>query len=311
MMRRGIPFAALILLVSVPSLAFAAQPRVGSTSGQFLKIGIGARAVGMGEAFLAVADDASALYYNPAGIVHIEGRELLASHVALPADVNYEYAGLVWRLGENLLGLSFGALYTDAMKVTTPAHPDGTGDKFVYSCFQGGLTYARSLTDRFSFGATLKHIRMYPMDTEYTMTAWCGDIGSLYYIGHRNLRFGVRIANFGSDLEAIEESYALPVCISLGVASEPYEEGPHRVTLSALATKPADNVEFYNLGTEYWYNGLFALRGGYAFEHDALSWSLGAGFKLGVGGSAFNVDYSYSGIDWLDDIQRISIGAGF
>jgi hypothetical protein len=308
-MKARVSVALSVLLL--PSLALAAQPRVGSTSGQFLKIGISARAVGMGEAFLAVADDASALYYNPAGLVGVEGREVLASHTALPADVNYEYTGIVWRLGENLVGLSFGALYTDAMMVTTPTHPEGTGEEFVYSCFQGGLTYARALTDRFSFGATLRHIRIYPMDTEYTMKAWCGDIGSLYHIGYRNLRFGVRIANFGSDLEAIEESYPLPVSISLGLASEPYEAGPHRLTVSALATKPADNVEYYNLGSEYWYDGLVALRAGYAFEHDTMSWSVGAGFKVNVGAAGFKVDYSYSGMDYLDDVQRITLGAGF
>jgi hypothetical protein len=305
-LTRAIVLASLFL----PAMAFAAQPRVGSTSGQFLKIGVSARAVGMAEAFLAVADDASALYYNPAGLVHVEGGELFATHVALPADVNYEYTGVVWRLGENLLGLSFGALYTDAMMVTTPTHPEGTGEEFMYSCFQGGLTYARALTDRFSFGATMRHIRMYPMDGEYTMKAWCGDVGSLYHIGYRNLRFGVRIANFGSDLEAIEESYALPVSISLGIASEPYQAGPHVLTLAGLATKPADNVEYYNLGTEYWYNDMVALRAGYAFEHDTLSWNLGAGFKIRAVGGEFRVDYSYSGMDYLDDVQRITIGAG-
>ncbi|HXS81942.1 MAG TPA: UPF0164 family protein, partial [Methylomirabilota bacterium] len=65
--------------------------RAGTSSATFLRIGVGARAVGMGETFVAVANDPSAIYWNPAGLASLQRRELAISHVQWPADIAYDH----------------------------------------------------------------------------------------------------------------------------------------------------------------------------------------------------------------------------
>src|SRR5215471_4820039 len=68
--------------------------RAGTSSATFLRIGVGARAVGMGETFVAVANDPSAIYWNPAGLASLQRREFSISHVQWPADIGYEHVTL-------------------------------------------------------------------------------------------------------------------------------------------------------------------------------------------------------------------------
>ena len=71
--------------------------RAGISSLQFLKLGAGARAAGMGEAFVAVADDASALYYNPAGLAQFDDNEIMFTHTTWLIDLEHEFLGAVYR----------------------------------------------------------------------------------------------------------------------------------------------------------------------------------------------------------------------
>src|SRR5688500_3922781 len=102
--------------------------RVGTSSGTFLKIGVGARATGLGESFVAVANDPSAIYWKPAGIASLQRQEVLLSHVEWPADIRYEHIAYVLpvqRLGGSL-GFQIGMLATE-IDETTELRPFGTG----------------------------------------------------------------------------------------------------------------------------------------------------------------------------------------
>src|SRR5262245_56052429 len=94
--------------------------RVGTSSGSFLRIGIGARATGLGETFVAVANDPSAIYWNPAGLASIQRSELLLSHIEWPADIRYEHGAWVLpvrRLGGSV-AFQFGILTTEIDETT-------------------------------------------------------------------------------------------------------------------------------------------------------------------------------------------------
>jgi len=67
--------------------------KVGTTAAPFLEIDVGSRAIGMGSAFVAVANDATALYWNPAGISRLPGNEMVFIHSAWIADINYDFVG--------------------------------------------------------------------------------------------------------------------------------------------------------------------------------------------------------------------------
>src|SRR5712692_5692602 len=88
--------------------------RAGTSSATFLRIGVGARAVGMGESFVAVANDPSAIFWNPAGLASLQRRELAVSHVQWPADIHYEHLTMILpsrRLGGSI-AVQFGVLGT-------------------------------------------------------------------------------------------------------------------------------------------------------------------------------------------------------
>src|SRR5215470_15693040 len=97
--RPAVAIAAALVLLPGSALVVRAQSlgsqRVGTSSGGFLRIGVGARAVGMGETFVAVADDPSAIFWNPAGLASLQRRELAISYVQWPADVNYNHLTMI------------------------------------------------------------------------------------------------------------------------------------------------------------------------------------------------------------------------
>ncbi len=131
--------------------------RAGISSAHFLKIGAGARAIGMGESYVAVANDIEALYWNPAGITLFNKSTAFFSHAQWLVDVEMEYAGFAFNLGPaNLLGVAVTYLHTEEMKETTELQPFGTGRNFSFGDFLVSLTYGRKMTEKFSFGITAK-----------------------------------------------------------------------------------------------------------------------------------------------------------
>src|SRR5437016_304734 len=107
--RLSVALTALLLGLAIAAPARAqfslGEQRAGTSSGAFLKIGVGARAVGLGESFVAVANDPSAIFWNPAGLASIQRQEVALSAVQWPADVAYghlTYVLPVKRLGGSL-----------------------------------------------------------------------------------------------------------------------------------------------------------------------------------------------------------------
>src|SRR3972149_7072115 len=143
------------LLAVVPDAS--AQDKVGTTGVQFLKIGVSPRAEAIGGAFTPIADDASAVFYNPAGLVQIENRQAMLSYIQYPADITHLFAALAvpLRFG-GVLGLGYYGLDAGDMLRTDYKYPYGDNTMFGAKGYAVSLSYGRFLTDRFSFGATFK-----------------------------------------------------------------------------------------------------------------------------------------------------------
>ena len=299
--------------------------RVGTASAQFLKIGVGARATGMGEAFVAVADDISTLYWNPAGIAKLNRHALTASHGEWFVDMGHEFVGGVWNLrGSSAIGIQATVLGSDDMLRTTEYKPAGTGYYFSYGSFAAGLTYAQGLTDRFVLGGTIKYVQEdYDNLTSRTVMV---DMGTLYYVGYKSLRIGMSVLNFGGDMrpggtytieengEDVEkdyESFPAPTEGKFGIAMDAVDATNHVLTLSMEIDHAADEAEKAKFGFEWTYSGLASLRGGYVLNVEERGLSLGAGAAIGGDKMQAHVDYSYSDFGRLGAVHRVSLDVGF
>lgn len=304
--------------------------RAGISAFQFLKIGVGARGVAMGESFVAVANDASALFWNPAGLVAAQQNQVIASHAEYLVDIKHEFLGVSYRLGENdAVGVSFSSLHMKDMEITTELQPFGTGRYFSFGDIAIGLTYSKKMTEQFSFGATIRYVEE-TLDI-LKMRSVMVDLGTLYWTGLGSTRFAVTISNFGSDVEpkgnvtqangvsvTSFQSFSLPTIFKLGVAMEAMETEDSRLTTSLQLNHPNDNSEHFRLGLEYAFKNTFFLRGGIKrtigqrlFGRDETSpedFTFGAGVAVDLAElTRVNADYAFARFGELGSVHRISI----
>lgn len=308
--------------------------RAGISAFQFLKIGVGARGVAMGESFVAVANDASALYWNPAGLVESKENQVLAAHTAYVVDISHEFLGVSYRLGDDdAVGVSFSSLHMKDMEITTETQPFGTGRFFSFGDIAVGITYARRMTDQFSFGATIRYVEE-TLDV-LKMRSVMVDLGTWYWTGLGSTRFAVTISNFGADVEPKGsvrlsngttanqfQSFSLPTIFKLGIAMEAMETDDSRLTTSLQLNHPNDNAEHFRLGLEYTFRETFSLRGGIKrtigqrlFGRDETSpedFTLGAGFAVDIEGvSSVRADYAFARFNELGSIHRFSLSFSY
>ncbi|MDX1701439.1 MAG: PorV/PorQ family protein, partial [Melioribacteraceae bacterium] len=152
--------AIIILLFSSNFYGQAGVSKSGTTAAKFLSIGVGPRANAMGGAFAAIANDASSMYWNPAGIGLVEKFEGIFTYTEMFADINLNYFGIVIPAGDiGNIGVNVTALNIGEMDVTTEDFPEGTGETFTAGSYAFGLSYARFITDNFVVGANIKYIR--------------------------------------------------------------------------------------------------------------------------------------------------------
>jgi long-subunit fatty acid transport protein len=156
--------------------------RAGISAFQFLKLGVGARGVAMGESFVAVANDASALYWNPGSLVQFSDNQVIAAHTEYVVDIKHDFLGVVYHLSEgDAVGVAFSSLHMQDMEITTETQPFGTGRYFSFGDVSLAASYGRRMTDQFSFGATIRYVEE-TLDV-LKMRAVMMDLGTFYWTG--------------------------------------------------------------------------------------------------------------------------------
>lgn len=269
--------------------------RVGTTAAQFLKLGVGARAVSLGGAYVAEVSDMSAVYWNPAGFARLSGSHLQLSNTQYLADINYNFAVFgttVESVGS--MGLSLLMVDSGDMAVRTEMQPEGTGEQFNTLSFALQLTYARNLSDHFSIGGSLKFIQERIWHSKASSIAF--DVGTLFTTPFRSLRLGASMSNLGPKMrmdgrdilfsedpspntegtaEIVNAQYrmdgfSMPLIFRVGLAWDAMDTGTHRILITTDAAHPNDNAEYVNAGAEYTFRDLISFRAGYRnlFEPD-------------------------------------------
>ena len=308
-MRRVLSLA--LVGVLLPGVASATDifAKVGTYAAQFLKVGVSARATAMGSAFTAVADDASSSYWNPAGLVAVDGTVVALNHTEWPADINLEYANYTFSPGfiQGKVSLHARGLTMDPQVVRTIYRQEGTGEMFDAGDMSFGVSYARYFTDKFSSGFTLSWMHMGLADRSVNSMVF--DFGLLYRIGIRGMKLGMVVQSIGSQVNFDERPSRLPTTFKVGLSVDTYRNGPHSLLTVGEFSRPSDNKEIQNVGMEYSYNNFVFLRSGYNIGYDAASFAAGAGALLQTSQStSIGVDYSFVDMGALGGVHRVSLG---
>jgi hypothetical protein len=307
----------------------------GTTAAPFLQIGVGARATSLGGAFTALANDGSALYWNPAGIDVFQANEFDANYSQWIAGMKFFNAGGVLHLGGfGSVGLAVTTLATPMMEIRTIEDPEGLGTYFDAADLAIGATYAKMLTDRFSFGVTVKYIqrRIWHM----TADGVAADFGAHYTLPWSPMKIGMCISNFGSKLrlqgadiqifhdidytkagntdavmaQLYTKEWALPLAFRFGTAIEMVRSSSHALTAVADYVHPNDNNESVNTGLEYVFEDFFSLRAGYenVFLDDSET---GMTFGGGISYAGTAVQYAYVKMKHLNYVHQFSVNIQF
>ncbi len=299
-----------LLIMILPCLTPAQNRpfRVGTTTANLLEIGFGSAATAMGDAYVAMSDNSSGLYWNPAGLAHLSQNEAQFSIQPWVADINMSFSSVGVVIPDvGVLGI--GLIYGDygQMDVTTVDFQEGTGEQFSANTYALSLAFARKLTNWFAFGIAGKYVGMniWHMNASALALDLGVNIKTRFFSPddkrENGLRIGMSISNYGTRLkfDGLDLTYPidilpdqsgnyadtpgqfkpqgweLPLMFRLGIALKIIKTEAQQLTLAVDALHPNNNAESVNIGGEYAFNapgvGKFFLRAGYKglFLNDA------------------------------------------
>lgn len=323
-------FTRIFGLIAITCVMLLADGSLGQSGANFLQIGATPRGAGLGGGITALATGAEALYWNPAGAINAEKTDIYLSHTNWFVDTKLTFGGAVLKNGNNAFGISATVFTMDDQEITTVYNPDGTGDFYSSGDISVGLSYARKMTDKFSFGITGKYIQ----ESIYNETASqvAMDVGSIYQTNFHNLRIGMAVRNFSGNMEfdgddvddrineeqdreeednprveRLSSEFRLPQVFQMGIAVDVLENVDNCLTMIVDVDVPSDNKERIIVGTEYCFRKMAWLRASYQMNYDTAGFNAGAGINI----KGIRLDYSFSTHDVFSDIHRFGIGYNF
>jgi len=311
--------------------------KVGTSAAAFLRIPVGVRGAALGGAFVAISDDASAMFWNPGGIARIKKISLFVDHSPWLPGVDFNYFGLAIPVQSfGVIALSVTALTSDKFEVTTMAQPNGTGETFSADDFAVGVAYARNLTDRFSIGANFKFVNETIMNS--SAVGFMFDIGTLYDTPFPGIRLGVSISNVGTEMQMDgddlnvrvdgapqqngdnqtivgrykTDAFDAPVIMRVGLAWNALQTENGSLVISTAGAAPNDNSQSLSFGAEYsLFEELLVLRGGFNdlfLDEREKGLTLGFGINIALpSGPQFSAGYAFQSFQTLGGVNRFSL----
>ena len=339
MKKQWLHIILLLAIVILPPAAFS--QKVGTTSMQFLKVLPCARATALGDAYSVWASGAEGVFWNPSGVALAQNQEISTTYTIWIFDARQgalSYAlplGGMGALGLQLQYVDYGSF--DEAVATSPVirqevYPGLTGRQFHPFSYVIGLTYAKSLTDRFATGLTAKfaHESLFDQSTVTAVNsndiseevntfanALLFDFGLRYNTGYKTVQVGASIQNFGNEIKYATETNSAPLLFRVGVAADVIGTNSlladvenSRVGIAFDLFQPNDYTQQMNIGVEYEFDHILALRGGYKYNYDSEGFTAGGGLRQVFEGVKFSFDYSYGSLGtYLGSVHRISLGA--
>lgn len=268
----------------------------------FLKVGVGARAIGMGEGFSAIADDTSAIHYNPAGLTSVSYPLISTSYNKWIDGLSYgaiTYVNPCFK--QSAIGISAVYLGTDGVPMYETVTSPQSGEYKAYD-LSLNLAYAFCFGNDISLGINVKGIQEKIANEE--TSGFAIDFGQLYHTPIDGLSLSSVIQNMGPTMRFNEKAYKIPTLYKIGIA---YQFPDYPLLIGCDWTKPSDNKLKINAGFECKIMNTLALRGGFdsqLFEDLKSGLNLGFGFPLGP----YLIDYAFVPTKRMGDTHRLSIG---
>ena len=297
----------MLACISVAADSTDIHENAGTRAMTFLKIGVGAEAMGMGESQVAATDDLYASYWNPAGLTRLQNPQIALMHNEWFAGINHEFVGFalplgnVGTVGASASYLSFGELQG--------RDRDGN-ETTVFRPYDLALilSYARGFGDSLAFGTNAKFLREQIADETGTGIAF--DFGGLYTFQEIPLSLGFNAQHVGPRVQFIEEAFGLPFTFRLGVAYRLWSEA---LMLTMDIIRPSDNDVATGVGAAYTIGNILQLRTGYKYKIGGNDLGAMSGLTGGFGLTLrqFQIDYALVPFGVLGLTHRFSLVASF
>jgi len=286
-----------------------------TTTAQFLKIPGGIRSASLGEAYVALADDAAAINWNPAGLAQIQRGEFQSMFLKYFADINYFFGGLVLPAGElGTIGTSL--VYEWVPPFNSTADPNAI--KGVASDLGLSLAFGRWVHSRVAVGMSANFYSSRLIDREAKGGGL--DVGVLVPIVLDKLHLGLSYENVVSGMSrfrGLEIQDKLPTTLRAGLMARMNVGADVSGLLSLEYSKPSDSVNWFKAGVELTYKNTVAIRAGYKLRaegnpfqgkgHLDLGGLTGSSFGAGVNLERVGFHYAYIPLGDLGATHRLGL----
>jgi hypothetical protein len=335
-------FVLIVLSLLAVVLDGTAQVRKAGLNGAaFLKVGVGARNVGLGSATTSFTEDVSQMFWNPAGIaLRTDQMQATFSYNKWIADLNHNAFGVSYKLADvgtiGIGAIMFGVKGIPAYRDIAPAAlvsqqiDMATSSTYDYQDLSLQATFARNFSDQLSLGITAKYISE-SLD-DMTKGAFAVDMGSIYNIGSlsgiiSDWKISARLSNLGSGIKYYDVESPIPITFSVGTSFKPLKDDKIGELLIAIdAVKPQDSPQLFYVGGEYTFGNFLSVRGGYkvgysgaqddgtstraAIKQSIEGLSIGGGVRVEMSGYVVHFDYAMTQMDILDAVHRVTLSIG-
>ncbi len=304
--------------------------KVGTAIFRWAEIETGTRAIAMAGSQVASGNDISALPYNPASICLINKNELFTSSSNyLAGTKHYTMAYGTKVTSSDYIGLHLFIFDSGDMPeaVAIEGQESLTGKMFKFQGLAARLSYGRQMTDRLNLGATFKVLNESVTSGDLGMTGVGFDIGSNFDTGIYGMMLGMCISNFGPearymgdglDVPASDEGesqdeqkkteyHPMPLTFRVGLQNNVYDDGTHKVSISADAINPLDYDLYGTFGAEYSFSNMAFARFGSHLGHDTAGISFGGGVNY----RNFTIDFAWSDYGILESHTQFGLGYKF
>ena len=299
-----IVWVVVAILVAAFGKVSVAQSNAGRSAADFLTIGVGAKAAGMGGAYTAISEGAQASYWNPAGLTSIEGGEILLAHFDWYQDISLEHGSFAKKLNDKTtIGASITYLDYGTIKRYDQNGAELSNDITAYD-WAGAISFGYNTSDNFSVGISAKYVNQ-KID-EMSGSAFAADLGFKYFANKFTL--AGFLGNFGSKMKFESTQEKLPTTARIGVSFYPLSQS---FMTSFEAEKSFNGNMIIRNGYEVNFEERYFIRSGINYYPDQQERSFGSGLSFGAGvcHKIAEFDYAFTTSDKYtnESLHRFSV----